>query len=115
MKNHLKGFSSLGAFIKQRLISGFSFFYIMCLHRVSHSWGGGMGHRGGTKGAHPPHPTIFSKTPPSKLMSSPMGHTPSLKNEPPHLKNTTRPLKHEIPLNEMIPRKSTINNNLKSS
>ena len=42
---------------------------------------------------------------------------PHLKMRPPHLKNTPPPppLKREVPFQEMIPRKSTINNNLKSS
>ena len=42
-----------------------------------------------------------------------MGHLP-VKNEAPHLKNT-HPLKREAPFHEMIPKKSTINNNLKSA
>ena len=110
MKNHLKGFSSLGAFIKQRLISGFSFFYIMCLHRVSHSWGA-RGEEGGT-----PSPSYnFFQKPPIRTDAPPMGHTHHLKMKPPHLKNKPPSLKCEAPFHEMIPRKSTINNNLKSS
>ena len=65
-----------------------------------------------------PHPTIFFKTPPlpSKPMP-PMGCTPPLKDEaPPYEKHPPSPLmKPKAPANEMIPRKSTINNNLKSS
>ena len=53
----------------------------------------------------------FSNPPPP-----PWGTPTPLKNEPPHLKNNpSPPLKHETPFHEMIPRKSTINNNLKSS
>ena len=65
----------------------------------------------------PPHPMIFFEPPlPSKLMS-PMGHTPYLKMKPPpsEKKPPLPPLKHEAPFDEMIPRKSTIINNLKSS
>ena len=48
----------------------------------------------------PPHPTIFFETlPPSKTMPS-MGHTPPTR---------------ETPFHGMIPRKSTINSNLKYS
>ena len=73
--------------------------------RVSDSGGGGM--RGAT------HPTIFFTPPPSP---PPHTHTDTLKNEAaPHLKKISPPLKCEAPFHEMIPRKSTINNNLKSS
>ena len=74
--------------------------------RVSHSGG----HRGGGT---PSHSTIFFQKTPSKPMPSHWAH-PQLKNEDPHLKNKP-PLKHEVPFHEMTPRKSTINNNLKSS
>ena len=41
---------------------------------------------------------------------------PPLKNEAsPTSEKQTHPLKHELPFHEMIPRKTTINNNLKSS
>ena len=71
----------------------------------------GVGH-GGT---HPPHPTNFFKNPPSKLMP-PMGCTPFLKMKPsPSEKQPLPPLKCEAPFHEMIPRKRTITNNLKSS
>ena len=47
----------------------------------------------------------------------PPGHPlPHLKVKPTHLKNKPpTPLKRETPFHEMIPRKITINNNLKSS
>ena len=64
----------------------------------------------GAWGAPFPHPTIFPN-PPSKPH---MGYPPYLKMKPLHLKNNP-PLKREAPFHEMIPRKSTINNNLKSS
>ena len=57
---------------------------------------------------------FFLETPLSKPMPS-MGCTPHLKIKPPHLKNKPNPLKREALFHEMIPRKSTINNNLKSS
>ena len=58
----------------------------------------------------------FFRNPPSKPMP-PMVRTPHLKMSPaPHLKNTPPPpLKREATFHEMIPKKSTINNNLKSS
>ena len=80
------------------------------LGRVSHSWGGGWWGVGR-------HPILqfFSKTPPSKPMP-PMGHTSHLKLEaPPSEKQPPPPMKSEAPFHEMIPRKSAINNNLKSS
>ena len=61
-----------------------------------------------------PHLTFLSKPPRSKPMP-PHGAHPKLKNEAPHLKNTPTPLKREAPSHEMILRKSTINNNFKSS
>ena len=63
-----------------------------------------------------PHPTIFFETspPPSKQMPIPIH--PSLKNEAPRSEKQPPPaLKREVSFHEMIPRKSTINNNLKSS
>ena len=63
---------------------------------------GGMG--GG------PHLTIFFENTPHQNRCPPWG-TPSLKMKFPRLP----PLKHETHFHEMIPRKSTINNNLKSS
>ena len=71
--------------------------------RVSHS---GRGH-----GGHLPPIQRFFPNPPSK---PPMGYPSYLKMKPLHLKNNP-PLKREAPFHEMIPRKSTINNNLKSS
>ena len=44
------------------------------------------------------------------LGRTPLTWPPSQKQTPP-----SPPLKHEVPLHEMVPRKSTINNNLKSS
>ena len=44
----------------------------------------------------------------------PKGHPP-LKNEVPPSEKQIPPLKCEAPFHEMIPRKNTINNNLKSS
>ena len=55
--------------------------------------------------------------PPRKTDALPWGDPP-LKNEAPSpLKNEPLPprLKRETPFHEMIPRKTTINNNLKSS
>ena len=40
---------------------------------------------------------------------------PPLKDEAPHLKNNLPPLERESPFHDMISRKSTVNNNLKSS
>ena len=57
---------------------------------------GGMGSRGR------PKPMLF-----------PHVVHPHLKLEPPPFWKTTHPLKREAPFNEMIPRKSNINNNLK--
>ena len=79
---------------------------IMATCRVSHSGGGPT-----------PILQVFLKNSPPEPMLSPWG-TPPLKNEAHHLKNTPPPppqLKHETPFHEMIPRKSTIDNNLKSS
>ena len=73
--------------------------------------GGGGGE--GAWGAPPPPFYNFFQTalPPSKLMPLPMGHTPHLKMKPLPYEKQTPPLKHEAPFHEMIPRKSTINNN----
>ena len=70
----------------------------------------------GAWGGHPlRHPTIFFVTPLSKPMPH-MGCPPFKLKPPPHLKNNPfPPLKHEALFHEMIPRKDTINNNLKSS
>ena len=57
---------------------------------------------------------FFEPPPPSKPMP-PMGHTPHLKMKLPLSEKQTLPLKREAPFHKMIPRKSTINNNLKSS
>ena len=54
-------------------------------------------------------------TPPPKLIAPPHAAPPPLKNEAPPSEKQAPPLKHERPFYEMIPRKSTINNNLKSS
>ena len=72
-------------------------------------------------GGRRPHPTIFSKTPPSKLMPSHWVPPPHLKMKsyppPPPIwkRNPTPRSKREAPFHELIPGKSTINNNLKSS
>ena len=62
---------------------------------------------------------FFSKTlPPHQNWCPPLGHPPLLKNEVPPSEKQTPPLpklKHEVPFHEMTLRKSTINNNLKSS
>ena len=75
---------------------------------------------GGGMGGHPSHPTIFLKAYSHIKTDAPHGAPAPhpLKNEaPPHLKNNPPPppLKREAPFHEMIPRKSTTNNNLKSS
>ena len=61
----------------------------------------------------------FFRTPPPPIKSdAPHGAHPLLKNEPPPQseKQTPHPpLKREAPFHKMIPRKSTIINNLKSS
>ena len=87
------------------LCSAISWFY----SRVSHSGGdGGMGST--------PNPMVFFEPPPLiKTNATPRGAHPPLKNEVPYLKTTSPPLKSEATFLEMIPRKSTINNNLKSS
>ena len=75
--------------------------------------------RGGHGGApHPPSYVFFFENRPIKTDAPPNGVHPPLKNEAPDLKNTSPPpppLKRKAPFHEMIPRKSTINNNLKSS
>ena len=55
----------------------------------------------------PPHPSFFFEPLPLIKTDAPHGAHPPLKNEAP-------PLKPEAPFHEMIPRKSTINKNLKS-
>ena len=73
-----------------------------------------VGGMGGTS-----HLPIFFKSPPHHQNRCPPWGTPlPLKMKPsPSEKQTPPPpqLKHETPCHEMIPRKSTINNNLKSS
>ena len=73
----------------------------------------------GHQGAPPPILQFFSKPVPSthqNRCSPPMGCTLHLKMKPTQLKNKLPPpLKREAPFHELIPRKSTINNNLKSS
>ena len=56
----------------------------------------------------------FFRNPPHQNWYPPWD-IPRLKNEAPHLKNNPPPLKHEAPYHEMIPRKCTINNDLKSA
>ena len=71
-------------------------------------------HSGGHGGRRPPlNLNFFSKTP-YQNQCHPMGCTPHLKLKPAHLKNKppSPTLKSEAPFHEMIPRKSTINNNL---
>ena len=77
-------------------------------YRVSHS--------GGDWGA-PPYLTIFFKNSPPKPMLALWGTPPlpHLKMKLPPSEKQPPPLKHDTPFYEMIPRKSTINNNLKSS
>ena len=71
-------------------------------------WGSGFPIVGGHKRGVPPYDDFFLKSLPPKPMP-PMGVPP-----PRPLKNEAPPLKHETPFHEMIPIKSTINNNLKS-
>ena len=61
-----------------------------------------------------PHPAIFFENPPLKT-DAPLWGILKLKNEARPSEKQIPPLKHETPLHEMIPRKSTINNNFKSS
>ena len=63
-------------------------------------------------GALPPSYNFLQKPPPSKWMPTPTKDevSSSEKQTPFPL-----PLKHEAPFHDMIPRKSTVNNNLKSS
>ena len=72
--------------------------------RISHS-GGAWGAGGGA-----PPILIFFEPLPIKT-NAPHGAHPPLKNEAP----PAPPLKSKAPFHEMIPRKSTTNNNLKSS
>ena len=67
-------------------------------------------------GGHPPNPVNFFETLPSHIkLIPPHGASPHLKMKSSHLKNKPLPpLKREAPYHEMIPRKSTINNDLKS-
>ena len=54
--------------------------------------------------------------PPLIKPDAPQWGAPPLKNEAPHLKPPpSPPLKREATFHEMIPRKSAINNNLKSN
>ena len=75
---------------------------------------------GGHGGAPPIQRFFFEK--PHQNQCPPMGHQPPphLKMKPPLSEKQPLPppsplLKREVPFHEMIPRKSTINNNLKSS
>ena len=75
-----------------------------------------VGGMGDTPCPPPPILLIFSKTPPTKTDVPHMEHAPHLKMTPQSEKQPPPPsLKHETPFHEMLPRKSTINNNLKSS
>ena len=69
-------------------------------------WGSGFPIVGGSMRGVPPILQFFLNSP-YQNRCPPWG-APSLKNEAPRLK-------HETLFHEMIPRKSTINNNLKSS
>ena len=66
------------------------------------------------RGGGAPPSNNFFRNPPHQNRCSPWG-TPHLKMNSPIWKTTALPLKHEAPFHEMIPRKSAINNNLKSS
>ena len=64
----------------------------------------------------PPILRFFSPPPPPIKTDARHRVHPPFKNEAPNLKNKhPAPLKRETPFHEMIPRKSTINYNLKSS
>ena len=69
---------------------------------------------GGSMGGIPPNYDFFLKLP-HQNRCSPHGAHPPLKNEAPPYPKDKSPLRREVPFHEMIPRKSTINNNLKSS
>ena len=76
--------------------------------RVSHSggaWGGGA----------PSILRFFSNPLPSPQNQCPPWASPHLKMKPPSSDKQTTPIETWIPVHEMISRKSTINNNLKSS
>ena len=67
-----------------------------------------------------PHPKIFFEPPvappPPIKSNTPLGQHPPIKNEvPPPIRKTNPPMKSEAHFYELIPRISTINNNLKSS
>ena len=67
-------------------------------------------------GGAPPYYIFFRRLPPIETDAPPMGHTLYLTKKLPHLKNNPPfPWKLEAPVHEMIPRKSTIFNNLKSN
>ena len=76
----------------------------ICVYRVSHSSGVGG-----------PLSYDFFQPPPPTKTNAPHGVPPPLKNEAPPSEKQPLPLKHETPFHKMIPRKSTINNNLNSS
>ena len=79
----------------------FPYYIFSSPHRVSQS--------GESMGECPPILEFFQKTPHQTWC-------PSMGQPPPHLKmKPATPLKREAPFHEMIPRKSKINNNLKSS
>ena len=70
-------------------------------------------------GVAPPHPTVFFENPPHQNRCPLMGHSPppQLKNEPSQseIQPPSPSLKRGTLFHGMIPRKSTINNNLKPS
>ena len=66
-------------------------------------------------GGHPPIQQIFFEKNAHQNWC-PHEAPPQLNNDPPPpIWKTIPPLKHEVPFHELIPRKSTINDNLKSS
>ena len=81
------------------------------VNRISHSGGGGG------MGAPTSILQFFSKPPPPHYQNWCRHElTPShLKMKPPSDLKNNPPLKHETPFHEIIPRNSTINNNLQSS
>ena len=68
---------------------------------------------------HPPPTLLFFLNPPpphpSIKTDAPHGAHPQLKNEAPPSEKPIHPSKHEASFHKMIARKSTLNNNLKSS
>ena len=68
---------------------------------------------GGASPSSPPSYIFFWPPLPHQNWCSSWGAPSPLKNEAWTSENTPPPLKHEAPFHEMIPRKSTINNNFK--